>query len=559
MLSGSVLGGKYRLEARIGEGGMAEVFRGLDVRLDRPVAIKILKPDLAKDPGFVERFQREAQAVARLNHPGIVSVFDSGSDDGTHYIVMELIEGRTLGEFLAGGGHLSADKSVEIAEHVCDALGAAHANGVIHRDIKPGNIIVDRRGVVKVTDFGIAHFATGPDTLAKTATVLGTAAYLSPEQAKGEPVDERSDIYSLGCVLYEMLTNSPPFGGDSAVAVATKHVNEAPVPPSARSQDVPPRLDAVVMRALAKNPANRYPNALAFKSDLERARTGQDVEATPLMPSGDATQVISRPRATSVLPPIEPEPEGSTKKVLLGILIGVLIVGVLGGGIFLLLNSILGDNPTPTAGPIPLPNLVGKDVGEATNDLTKLGLVPNIVQKATGAQPPGTVIGMAPAAGTPVARGATVTLTVAKAPVGVQVPSVTGLTVEAAKVQIETAGLTLGTQTQEASSSVKSGEIISQDPAAGTSVPKNTPVNVVVSSGPQQVTVRDVTCESFGRAKNDLSDIGLNAVISPDAVATNPLCPNGNKVAQQDPPGGTTVDAGSTVTLYAGGASPSPT
>ncbi len=260
-MNGSVLGDRYRLEARIGAGGMAEVYRGFDPVLNRTVAIKILLPQFARDASFVERFRREAQAAARLNHPNIVGVYDTGADDGTQYIVMEFIEGRTLADFLAAGRRPTPVQAAEISQKICGALAAAHAQGVIHRDIKPGNVMVTRDGTVKVMDFGIARITTGVETAPQTSAVLGTASYLSPEQAQGGPVDARTDIYSLGAVLYELLTGRPPFIGESPVAVAYKQVNEAPVPPSQVNADVPPRMDAVVMRALSKNPANRYQTA----------------------------------------------------------------------------------------------------------------------------------------------------------------------------------------------------------------------------------------------------------------------------------------------------------
>ena len=245
----SELGERYQVEARIGEGGMAEVFRGFDPVLSRTVAIKVLLPQFARDTSFVHRFRREAQAAARLNQPNIVGVYDTGADDGTQYIVMEFIEGRTLAEFLSGGRRPTPVQAAEIAQKICAAIAAAHAQGVIHRDIKPGNVMVTRDGTVKVMDFGIARML-GPETAPQTSAVLGTASYLSPEQAQGGPVDARTDIYSLGAVLYELLTGRPPFTGDSSVAVAYKQVNETPAVPSSLSPAVPPAMDAVVMLSL---------------------------------------------------------------------------------------------------------------------------------------------------------------------------------------------------------------------------------------------------------------------------------------------------------------------
>ncbi|HEX6332055.1 MAG TPA: protein kinase, partial [Actinomycetota bacterium] len=253
---------------------MAKVYRGEDTVLGRTVAVKVLAPQFADDPNFVTRFRREAQAAARISNPNLVSVFDTGSDDGVHYIVMEFVEGKTLAEFLAGGGRIMPERAIDIGADVCRALQAAHAQGVIHRDIKPGNIMLNVRGDVKVTDFGIARMSTTAETVAQTAAVLGTAAYLSPEQAQGQPVDGRTDIYSLGCVLYEMVAGRPPFTGDSPVTVASKQVLEQPTPPSKLNPDVSPDLDAVILRAMAKNPDNRYQTPEELQTDLERVRRG---------------------------------------------------------------------------------------------------------------------------------------------------------------------------------------------------------------------------------------------------------------------------------------------
>ncbi len=372
-MNGSVLGGRYRVEARIGSGGMGEVYRGVDTVLDRTVAIKVLLPQFARDASFVDRFRREAQAAARLNHPNIVGIYDSGADGETQFIVMEFIQGRTLDDFMSAGGRFTVPHAVEVAEKICDALAYAHVAGVIHRDIKPANVMVTRKGEVKVMDFGIARIVAGPQTAPQTSAVLGTAAYISPEQAQGQPVDGRSDIYSLGAVLYEMLTGRPPFTGDSPVAVAYKQVNESPVLPSIANPEVTPLLDAVLMRALAKNPANRYQTADEFRADLERARLGQDVLATPLMPPGDdATQVISRPQATAVLPPQEPAP-GSGRKVWLGVLIGFIVVAVLAGAGYLLAQGLLGNNDDTTT-PFPVANVIGFTQERATEELEDAGL-----------------------------------------------------------------------------------------------------------------------------------------------------------------------------------------
>jgi beta-lactam-binding protein with PASTA domain/predicted Ser/Thr protein kinase len=545
-----MLGGRYRVEARIGSGGMGEVYRGVDTVLDRTVAIKILLPQFARDANFVDRFRREAQAAARINHPNIVGIYDTGSDGETQFIVMEFIEGRTLADFMASGGRFTAVRAVEVAEKICDALAFAHAAGVIHRDIKPANVMVTRKGEVKVMDFGIARIVVGPQTAPQTSAVLGTAAYISPEQAQGQRVDGRSDIYSLGVVLYEMLAGRPPFTGDSPVAVAYKQVNESPTLPSLANADVSPLLDAVLMRALAKNPANRYQTAEEFRADLERARQGQDVHATPLMPAGAAaTQLINRPQQTSILPPQEPPP-GSGRRVWLGVLIGILAVAVLAGGGYLLANALKGDTGGDTT-THEVPPLIGLPVDEARSRLEELHLVPKLRFQATDESRPGRVLDQDPIAGTVLNEGATVTLTVSRAPTTVPVPNLIGMTVEEATAALTDVGLTLGTPTTAPSDTVEADHIISQSPPADEEVPKNTPVDVVVSSGPETVEVPNVTCLPFGAAVAKLNQFSLNGVPG-GPTTTNQLCPNPNRVALQDPPAGTEVQSGSDVQLFTG-------
>src|SRR5438093_2069009 len=285
-----VLADRYELSDRLGSGGMAEVHLGRRRVLGRTIAIKTLLTQFSSDPSFIARFRREAQSAASLNHPQIVRVYDTGSHDGTHYIVMEYIEGRTLRDIIREEGPLLPERAAEIAADVCAALSFAHQHGIVHRDVKPANIMLTKAGSVKVTDFGIARAMTG-DTVTQTAAVLGTAQYFSPEQAQAAPVDARSDIYSLGVVLYEMLTRQVPFTGSSPVAIAYKHVKEAPVLPSRLNPDVPPALEAIVMKAMAKNPDNRYQSAQEMREDLLRALHGRPVEATPVL--SDSTGMIS--------------------------------------------------------------------------------------------------------------------------------------------------------------------------------------------------------------------------------------------------------------------------
>jgi eukaryotic-like serine/threonine-protein kinase len=552
-----MLGGRYRIEGGLGAGGMAEVFRGFDTVLNRQVAIKILAPQYARDVSFVDRFRREAQAAARLNHPNVVAVYDSGSDDGTHFIVMEFVEGRTLADFLAKGGKLAPAKATEIAERIADALQAAHAQGVVHRDVKSANVMVTREGTVKVMDFGIARMAEG-DNVTQTAAVLGTASYLSPEQAQGRPVDARSDIYSLGVVLYEMLTGGVPFVGDTAVAVAYKHVQETPPLPSSKNPEVPPALDAVVMRAMAKNPANRYQTAAEFREDLERVRRGEMVQATPLLPAGsEATQVISRSQ-TQVMPAGAVADERKTNPWLIAAIV-LLVLLVLGGGLYLLASSLLSGGPSisPTPSPIPYVSVVGERQAVAEQDLKAAGFT-NVHVATTRVTDPtdasiGTVVKQAPdpSATANLAPNAKITITVAKGPTSVTVPSdLIGQDVQAASAELH--ALNLQVTTTKQTSDQTPGTVLDVSPPGGTSVDPGSIVTLTVAEAPQQVTVPDVTCESFGAAKHDLHSAGLNPVISNETRPPNPRCPLGNKVAAQDPQGNTTAPSGSDVTIYPG-------
>ena len=550
----TLLGGRYLVESELGRGGMATVFKGTDTVLGRPVAVKVLSPQYAGDANFVTRFRREAQSAARLNHPNLVSVYDTGTDDGIHFIVMEYVDAKTLADYLAGGGRIMPERAIEIAEAVCDALSMAHAHGIIHRDIKPANIMITSKGDVKVTDFGIARVISGADTIAQTAAVLGTASYLSPEQAQSLPVDQRSDIYSLGVVLYEMVTGRPPFSGDSPVMVASKHVLEQPTPPSKLNRDVAPALEAVIMKALSKNPDNRYQDADEMRADLERARLGQPVQATPLLPESARTQVIAPSGPpTAVLPPVRPG-DGERRRWWIPALIVLLILAILGGGLYLLASSLLSTNTAS----VKVPDVRGFTQVAATRTLKDAGFdVKPEFQVTTNQADVGDVISQDPLPGTLLEKGKTLTITVGKAPAQVEVPVLTGLTQDEAVAALKAANLKLGTPTTQPSDQPE-GTVVSQDPPPLQQAAKGSPVNIVLSSGPGQVTVPDVRCESFSQAKKHLKDLGLNAEFSSELVAINLLCPNGNKVADQSPQPGQQAPEGSTVTLYAGGLSPSP-
>ena len=540
----TLLGGRYLVESELGRGGMATVFKGTDTVLGRPVAVKVLSPQYSGDANFVTRFRREAQAAARLNHPNLVSVYDTGTDDGTHFIVMEYVEAKTLADYLAGGGRIMPERSIEIAEAVCDALSVAHEHGIIHRDIKPANIMITSKGDVKVTDFGIARVISGADTLAQTAAVLGTASYLSPEQAQSQPVDQRSDIYSLGVALYEMVTGRPPFSGDSPVMVASKHVLEQPTPPSKLNSDVSPELEAVIMKAMAKNPDNRYQDADEMKADLERARLGQGVQATPLLPESAQTQRISPAGPpTAVLPPVAPG-DGGRRRWWIPALIVLLILAILGGGLYLLASSLLSTNTDS----VRVPDVRGFTEDAATRTLRDAGFeVTPEFQVTTDRAKIGEVIEQTPDPGSFLEKGETVTITVGKRPAQVEVPKLTGLTQDEAVAALEAAHLALGTTSTQPSEE-PDGTVVSQDPLPGERVDKNSPVDIVLSEGPSEVSVPDVVCESLGKAESELRKAGFSPVRA-EETQFNAECPKDGQVAAQDPPGNSSAPDGATVTL----------
>ena len=550
-LSGRTLDGRYEVQGELGRGGMARVYRGTDTVLGRPVAVKVLSAQYTDDANFLTRFRREAQAAARLNHPNLVQVYDTGSDDGVHYIVMEYVDAKTVADLLAGG-RITPNRAVELAEAVCDALVVAHTHGVIHRDVKPANIMVTRNGQVKVTDFGIAR-VTSNETVAQTAVVLGTASYLSPEQAQGGPIDQRSDLYSLGCVLYEMLTGRPPFTADSPVAVASKHVLEQAPPPSRLNPDVTAQLDAVVMRALSKNPDKRYPDAEKMRADLERARQGMQVAATPLLPEAPpTTQVIHsvQPQPTSVLPGearAGPPPESGKTPGWLVASIVFLVLAVLGVLLWLFARNLLASNETQQ---VRVPNVIGLTKNAAKSTISDRGLNP-VVETTLSDKLPGTVIGQKPVGGSRAEEGGDVTITVAKAPRQIEVPSVVGQTVVEATATLRDAGLNLG-EVSEQESTGPEGTVISQNPVAESQVDKGTRVDVVVaiapaSPPPTDIVITDHTCQSLPAARNELERAGFDVVIA-ETPQFNPSCPQPNKVASQDLSSGS-FPPGTTVTL----------
>jgi beta-lactam-binding protein with PASTA domain/tRNA A-37 threonylcarbamoyl transferase component Bud32 len=523
----TVVDGRYRVLHRLGSGGMAEVYCAQDLQLGRKVALKILYRRFAEDSEFVERFRREASSAAGLQHQHVVAVYDRGEYDGTYYIAMEYLEGRSLKTVIQQEAPLDPDRAIDLTIQILRAARFAHRRGIIHRDLKPHNVIVDADGRAKVTDFGIAR--AGASDMTQTGSIMGTAQYLSPEQAQGHAVSAASDIYSIGIILYELLTGRVPFEGESAVTVALKQVNERATPPSAYNPAVTPELEEAVMRALEKDPARRYPDADAFIAALQAARDGTatavlaPVPPPPLEPPSEAYAYPEEPLA-----PREPREGGRWWLWLLAVL-----VAGLGLAAVLLL---------PGTQKVSVPTVVGADQANAEAKLRQDGFRVNTVPK-TAEQPAGQVIGQDPTGGTKVKKGSTVTLTVSAGPQQVAVPQVVGLTVSSARGRLQKAGLE-ASEREENSDSVAAGRVISVSPPEGQKVDKGSSVTLVVSSGKPQVQVPDVVGKSFDEAQSTLQAAGFKVTRTDKESDKDP-----GTVLSQNPRSGGRIDAGSTIAL----------
>ncbi|MGN6472120.1 MAG: Stk1 family PASTA domain-containing Ser/Thr kinase [Mycobacteriales bacterium] len=548
----TLIADRYELGEVIGHGGMAEVHIGRDVRLGRDVAIKLLRRDLARDPAFQSRFRREAQSAASLNSPSIVAVYDTGEDtvEGTTtpYIVMEYVEGRTLRDILAAEGRLLPRRAMEITAAICAALEQAHAAGIVHRDIKPGNVMVTPTGEVKVMDFGIARALTSSTTMTQTAAVVGTAHYLSPEQARGEHVDARSDIYSTGCLLYELLTGAPPFTGDTPVAVAYQHVREDPLPPSQVEPEVPASVDAIVLVAMAKNPVNRYVSAAEMRADLERALAGRPVHAHPVQSGGGATATTLPP--TTVLlrePPVRRR--GAAYAALAAATLAVFVIALV------IARNVL----TSGAGDLTTPNVVGQTYADAQATLTGQGLRVGTVGNQYSAQAAkGQVLSQNPPAGILLRKGQSVDLVISDGIQYVAVPQgLIGLSEQQAKSSLAASSLKVG-KVLFKNSPLPQGQVLNTNPASGTSVPAGTKVTLTVSNS--KTKVPNVKGQDESTATAILLQNNFQVTTKPAAVYKKKL---DGQVVSQTPPGGSYAPAGSTVVLYVDEkkppASPSPT
>jgi beta-lactam-binding protein with PASTA domain len=556
MTTPQVLGERYEIGGVLGRGGMAEVHRGRDLRLGREVAVKVLRSDLARDPSFQVRFRREAQAAASLNHPAIVAVYDTGEDrtpaGATPYIVMEYVEGETLRDVLRREGYLTPERAMSLAADICGALDFSHRNGIVHRDVKPGNVMITPQGSVKVMDFGIARAVSdSAATMTSTAAVIGTAQYLSPEQARGEGVDARSDVYSLGCLLYELCTGAPPFTGDSPVSVAYQHVREDPRLPSSINPRVPPELDAILLKAMSKNPANRYQSAADMRNDLLRALNGQRVEATPVMGDAEKTTILGAVPAAYGRPQQdqwddEDDEEARRRKRRIIAIVGVVALLLIAGVIALAISLGGGSKPpAPVVAKVPVPTLVNRDQAAAVQALTVAGLKIGTITPQTTDNPAsvGKVIDSNPTSGSMVDKGSSVDLTVGKAPDTVAVPPVVNLTDAQAHTTLTTAGFTsINTNTVD---SVKpAGTVISVDPKEGTQVPRSQTITLQESNG--HAAIPDVKGKTQADAEKALRDAGFTNVTVQSAESDT--VPQGSAVGTE-PGAGTSASADTPITL----------
>ncbi|RIV38973.1 Stk1 family PASTA domain-containing Ser/Thr kinase [Micromonospora radicis] len=548
-----LLGGRYQVGELLGYGGMAEVHRGRDLRLGRDVAIKMLRADLARDATFQMRFRREAQNAASLNHPAIVAVYDTGEEQAPTgetlpFIVMEFVNGRTLKEVLGAEGRLQPRRALEISADICAALEFSHRHGIIHRDIKPGNVMLTQTGQVKVMDFGIARaLASGATTMTQTSAVIGTAQYLSPEQARGEAVDARSDVYAAGCVLFELVCGHPPFVGDSPVSVAYQHVREAPPTPSDLNPDVTPAVDAIVLKALSKNPLNRYQSAGEMRADLLRAAAGRPVLATPVLredetvamaaasgpgyPSAGATQTRQIPARVG-----DPRRRrASSWLIAMFAALGVLAV------IALVAALLLNERPPEDA---PVPTVTGMTQQQAFDQIVADGFQPALGDEVfTSDCRKGRVTNQSPAGGDQAAPNSTVTVQLCGGKPEVTIPSLVGSTRQSAEERLKELKLT--PEIKLVNNAATEGQVLEVSPAEGEKVAEGSKVELTVSRG-NVVPVPNVEGLTESAARSQLESAGFRPVveIGPEVPAAD-----AGKVVDQKPNANTPRTKGSEVTI----------
>jgi eukaryotic-like serine/threonine-protein kinase len=567
----TVLNDRYELQQRIGRGGMADVFLARDLLLDRPVAIKVLFPEFAVDPNFVERFRREAQSAANLNHPNIVGVYDWGRYANTYFMAMEYVQGRTLADILKANGHVNSQQAAEIASEVAAALGFAHRNGVVHRDIKPANILIGANGQVKVADFGIARAMNAPteSNLTQAGSVMGTATYFSPEQAQGAQPDPRSDLYSLGIVLYEMVAGRPPFTGENPVSIAYKQVHDNPQPLNQIVADVPKPFEAIVAKLLAKKPEIRYQTAEAVRDDLRRYRNGEPVQALAAVmgAGGVAAAAAARPAAvgattalprtaaaagattgmprTTALPPQQPMPPQRSNGGLYAIIGFLALIALVVGGI-VLFNVLSKDKQSNT---FALPDVVGQQLQDGVKALQDKGLQPNPIIEDNPAVAEGAIGRTDPVAGVTVQRNQVVNVYYTPVKASFALADMKGKTQQEAIDALAQAGLKVDpTVTTENDPTVAAGAVIRTDPAAGSQVKQGDTIKLVVSAGPNQVSVPSVAGLPQASAEANLKADAYGFVVTVQQEPSDTVA--AGNATRTDPAAGTLVAKGSPIILY---------
>jgi serine/threonine-protein kinase len=544
----TVIGGRYQIAELLGRGGMAEVRKGIDTRLGRVVAVKRLRTDLASDATFQARFRREAQSSASLNHPSIVAVYDTGEEVATDgsgvaqpYIVMEYVAGRTLRDILREGRKILPERALEITSGVLSALDYSHRAGIIHRDIKPGNVMLTPSGDVKVMDFGIARaMSDASSTMTQTAAVVGTAQYLSPEQARGETVDSRSDVYSAGCLLYELLTGRPPFVGDSPVAVAYQHVREPALPPSDHDTDLPAEIDTIVMKALAKRLEDRYQSAAAMRADIERYLAGRPVEAVvaplPVEPPPPVLPLTPM-ESTYVRPPLPyAQDDDPRRRTGLWVALGILVLLLVAGAAYLLPRMF--EQPPDQ---VQVPNLIGKTEAQARALIGDAGLAVGGVTYEPSENGKDRVIRQDPNRDQYRDPGTSVDFVVSTGKPMATVPSVVGQTKEQAADDLKTAGFQVALEQME--SDQPKGQVVETRPASGASVPEGSTITVYYSDGQEKVP--DVTGMQRAEAEQVLRDAGFR----PNVVETTDTTEPAGTVIDQSPPAGEPQPENTTITI----------
>jgi eukaryotic-like serine/threonine-protein kinase len=547
------LSDRYEIGDILGFGGMSEVHLARDVRLHRDVAVKVLRADLARDPSFYLRFRREAQNAAALNHPAIVAVYDTGEAETPAgplpYIVMEYVDGVTLRDIVHNDGPLPPRRAIEIIADACQALNFSHQNGIIHRDVKPANIMISTTNAVKVMDFGIARaLADSGNSVTQTAAVIGTAQYLSPEQARGDSVDARSDVYSLGCVLYEMLTGEPPFTGDSPVSVAYQHVREDPVPPSKRYTGISAELDAVVLKALAKNPDNRYQTAAEMRADLVRVHNGEAPEAPKVFTDAERTSMMAATGPGHGSPRTDPLPRQrftAADPDRMGGPVGRWVVAVAVLAVLTIVVVIGFNTFGGSTRDVQVPDMRGQVSADAVAALQNRGFRTRTLQKPDSSIPPDHVISTDPGANASVAAGDEIAINVSTGPEQREVPDVSSLSYSDAVGKLKAAGFTKFKQANSPSTPELLGKVIGTNPPANQTSAITNVVTLIVGAGPETKQVPDVAGQTVDVAQKNLTVYGFTKVTQAQVDSTRPA----GEVIGTNPPKGLPVPVDSIIEL----------